>query len=57
MVNLNKDEVAAVIEELSHRPYRDVYQMIAILAARAKESEPASESKIFTGTVEEEKQA
>lgn len=52
-ISVSTDEALAIMEELSHRPYRDVFQMIGILAARVHQvqddepEQPADERKIF----------
>lgn len=38
-IELTRDELMAVIDELSFRPYRDVFQLIPALVMRVKEAE------------------
>lgn len=46
-VVLEEEEVVAIVEELSHRPYRNTHQMIGILSARLGKAREGA--KIDTG--------
>lgn len=45
MINFTKDEVQAIFEELSHRPYREVSDLLRVLVLKIVQAEEAEQKQ------------